>query len=111
MSSKNPRWPRWRGFVIRAKRKCNDMARIANPRQQYLFLGFCFLLMNLTTILSAQKNGVIFKDITKQAGIDFKYTFGDNSYKNILESSGSGITVFDYNNDGCLLYTSPSPRD
>ena len=123
MSSKNPSCLSWRGFVIRAicsvvirdKRKCNDMARIANPRQRYipvapfanprqqdLFLGFCFLLMNLTTILSAQKNGVIFKDITKQAGIDFKYTFGDNSYKNILESSGSGITVFDYNNDGLM---------
>ena len=37
--------------------------------------------------------------LQKQAGIDFKYTFGDYSYKNILESSGSGITVFDYNND------------
>jgi hypothetical protein len=37
--------------------------------------------------------------VTKKAGIDFKYTFGDYHYENILESSGSGITVFDYNND------------
>ena len=40
-----------------------------------------------------------FTDITKKAGINFKYTIGDFSYKNIIESSGSGITVFDYNND------------
>ena len=48
---------------------------------------------------SSQSKSVIFKDITKKAGIDFKYTIGDYSYVNILESSGSGITVFDYNND------------
>jgi hypothetical protein len=50
----------------------------------------------------AQNTKVVFTDVTKKAGIDFKYTFGDLSYKNILESSGSGITVFDYNNDGLM---------
>src|ERR1035437_8158894 len=53
-------------------------------------------------VLSAQKKNVTFTDITKKAGITFKYTFGDNSYKNIIESSGSGITIFDYNNDGLM---------
>lgn len=48
---------------------------------------------------AAQNNKVLFKDVTNQAGIRFKYNFGDYSYKNILESSGSGITIFDYNND------------
>jgi hypothetical protein len=43
-----------------------------------------------------------FVDVTKEAGIDFRYTFGDFSYENILESSGSGITIFDYNSDGLL---------
>jgi hypothetical protein len=52
--------------------------------------------------LSAQKNRVTFNDITQKAKIDFKYTFGDHSYINILESSGSGITVFDYNNDDLM---------
>lgn len=41
-----------------------------------------------------------FTDVTEEAGIDFKYTFGDTTYGNILESSGSGVTVFDYDNDG-----------
>ena len=48
----------------------------------------------------AQTSVVTFKDITTQAGIDFRYTFGDVTYENILESSGSGITVFDYDGDG-----------
>jgi|GEM_PF-5465862 len=49
--------------------------------------------------LAAQDSGVTFKDVTKRAGIDFRYTFGDHHYENILESSGSGVTIFDYNND------------
>ena len=53
-------------------------------------------------ISSAQKSNVKFTDITKKAGITFKYTIGDFSYKNIIESSGSGITVFDYNNDNLM---------
>jgi hypothetical protein len=57
------------------------------------------ILIGIPAQLSAQNHKVIFKDITKKAGIDFKYTFGDYHYENILESSGSGITVFDYNND------------
>ena len=66
------------------------------------FNFFLFFLIFLTIESSAQKKNVIFTDITKKAGITFKYTFGDNSYKNIIESSGSGITIFDYNNDGLM---------
>ena len=58
--------------------------------------------MSIPILLSAQNKNVMFTDITNKAGIDFKYTFGDYSYVNILESSGSGITVFDYNNDGLM---------
>jgi len=42
------------------------------------------------------------KNIIQQSGIDFKYNFGDYTYQNILESSGSGVTIFDYNNDGWM---------
>jgi enediyne biosynthesis protein E4 len=66
-----------------------------------IFLFFLFLLF-LTIESSAQKNNVTFTDVTKKAGIIFKYTYGDDTYKNILESSGSGITIFDYNNDGLM---------
>ena len=64
---------------------------------------FCLLILIFTSALSpAQKKNVIFTDVTEQSGINFKYTFGDYSYKNILESSGSGITIFDYNNDNLM---------
>ncbi len=61
----------------------------------------CFycLMTGIPVVLQAQKKDVVFTDVTKSAGIDFKYSLGDYSYVNILESSGSGITIFDYNND------------
>jgi hypothetical protein len=48
----------------------------------------------------AQSGHPVFTEVTKEAGINFLYTFGDYTYENILESSGSGITIFDYNDDG-----------
>jgi hypothetical protein len=65
-------------------------------------LIYSLLFASIFFELSAQKKNITFTDITKKAGIEFKYTYGDNSYKNIIESSGSGITVFDYNNDGLM---------
>ena len=41
-----------------------------------------------------------YSDVTLESGIDFRYNFGDFTYKNILESSGSGVTILDYDNDG-----------
>lgn len=63
------------------------------------FLFFVFFLCNSIFEISAQNRQVHFTDVTEQAGIDFRYTFGDYTYENILESSGSGITIFDFNND------------
>jgi len=65
------------------------------------FIGLIFLL-HISGTAWAQKSFVTFTDITKEAGIDFRYTFGDYTYENILESSGSGVTVFDYDGDGYL---------
>ncbi len=65
-------------------------------------LLYCIFLIGIPALLVAQKKQVQFTDITQKAGIDFKYTFGDDFYANILESSGSGVTVFDYNNDGFM---------
>ena len=59
------------------------------------------LLIGIPTFLSAQKKEA-FTDVTKKAGIDFIYNFGDHTYVNIVESSGSGVTIFDYNNDGLM---------
>ncbi len=62
---------------------------------------FSIILLGLPVILTAQKKAA-FTDVTQKAGIDFIYNFGDRTFVNIIESSGSGITVFDYNNDGLM---------
>ena len=65
----------------------------------WLMTHLFIISVTLSLSVSSQGQNVKFTDITKKSGIDFKYTFGDKSYVNILESSGSGITIFDYNND------------
>jgi len=56
------------------------------------------LLVLLTiAIASIQSLGqtfqVTFIDITKDAGIDFRYNFGDFTYENILESRASSLRI------------------
>jgi hypothetical protein len=58
-------------------------------------------LAGLVSACSASPQ-VRFTDVAERAGIHFRYTFGDSTYENILESSGSGVTVFDYDGDGDL---------
>ena len=43
-----------------------------------------------------------FTDITKQAGITFKHSYGDHNLDNIVEGTGGGVCVFDYNGDGLM---------
>jgi len=44
----------------------------------------------------------IFSDITSSSHLQFDYTFGDDTYNNIIESSGSGVSIIDYNGDGWM---------
>src|SRR5205807_1463698 len=46
---------------------------------------------------------IVFIDITKQAGLDkFRHRSGTPEKATILETPGSGVALFDYDNDGCL---------
>lgn len=69
-------------------------------KNPFLFLIFIIIVVCLTAGCKEKK--VVFTDVASSSGIDFKYNFGDYHYENILESSGSGITIFDYNNDGFM---------
>jgi len=60
----------------------------------------CVILLLVS--LSCEQNMPGFTDVSAEAGIDFLYNFGDYTYENILESSGSGVTVFDYDGDGWM---------
>ncbi|UCG86372.1 MAG: CRTAC1 family protein [Gemmatimonadota bacterium] len=62
----------------------------------------CICLAPMMTYACSNPSGVRFTDVTERAEIGFRYTFGDSTYENILESSGSGVTVFDYDRDGDL---------
>ena len=86
---------------------CFGLAFFATSWRSLRLKRICRFLIILTflffqTQASAQKKQVTFREVSKQTGVDFKYTIGDFSYVNILESSGSGITVFDYNNDDLM---------
>src|SRR5690242_395689 len=46
---------------------------------------------------------VIFRDITKQAGLDkFRHRSGTAKKESIIETPGSGVALLDYDNDGWL---------
>ena len=49
---------------------------------------------------SIEPTGLSFQDVAAEAGVRFRYTFGDYAYDNILESSGSGATWIDHDRDG-----------
>ena len=43
-----------------------------------------------------------FEDVTEQAGIHFKHSYGDHHLSNIVEGTGPGCALFDYDGDGYL---------
>jgi len=43
-----------------------------------------------------------FTDVTEEAGIRAKHSYGDFDLSNIVEGTGSGAAFFDYDNDGWL---------
>jgi len=45
---------------------------------------------------------VIFADVTQAAGIFFKHEVGKTDHKHIVETMGSGLALFDYDNDDDL---------
>jgi len=63
---------------------------------------FLMCCMCLTSLFSCNNTRNSFTEVSSEAGIDFMYNFGDYTYENILESSGSGISVFDYDGDGWM---------
>lgn len=55
----------------------------------------------------------LYVDVTEKAGIKFVQQFCDTRIANILESNGSGVAVFDFDNDGRvdLYFVNAGPLD
>ena len=55
------------------------------------------LLISALAVLSAagEKKLPVFTDITEQAGITFRYSYGDRHMDNIVEGTGAGVCLFE----------------
>jgi hypothetical protein len=69
-----------------------------------ILLRFLICVMVLETAGGYVAAGTlpVFTDATKQAGIDFKHSYGDFDLSNIVEGTGAGAVFFDYDGDGWL---------
>ena len=65
-----------------------------------LWIGLILVAGGL--VLVAQQGLPVFTDVTREAGIAFKHSYGDHHLDNIVEGTGAGACFFDYNNDGFL---------
>ncbi len=52
--------------------------------------------------LAAEPTWPQFTDVTESAGIHFRHSLGDLEMSNIVEATGPGCALFDYDNDGFL---------
>src|ERR1700729_210024 len=61
-------------------------------------MRFRFLLLTICVFAKADD----FVDITGPSGVHFQHVASHTSKKYLLESMGSGVAIFDYDNDGRL---------
>jgi len=60
------------------------------------------LIFQVSISTGAEQTLPVFTDVTKDAGIEFKHSYGDFDLSNIVEGTGAGAMFFDYDNDGWL---------
>ena len=66
------------------------------------FTFFLFILHAIAQPALSQNRSVQFTDVTTQLGIDFRHTNGESGQKYFIEPIGSGVALFDFDNDGDL---------
>ncbi len=60
------------------------------------------LALQIAATCGAERKLPVFTDVTKQAGITVKHSYGDFDLSNIVEGTGAGAMFFDYDSDGLL---------
>jgi hypothetical protein len=66
---------------------------------------FSFLVIGLVlpaACHAAEPALPVFTDVTDQAGLSAKHSFGDDQLSNIVEGTGAGAAFFDYDGDGWM---------
>lgn len=64
------------------------------------YLIVYFTIFSLCTLYCSAQQLPFFVDATKEAGIDFRHYNGKTDHKHIIETMGSGVVFFDYDEDG-----------
>ena len=59
-----------------------------------------FILYAVPQPAFSQAGGIRFTDVTAQLGIQFRHTNGESGQKYFIEPIGSGVALFDFDNDG-----------
>jgi enediyne biosynthesis protein E4 len=67
-----------------------------------LTLWLAFAMAAATPAIDTPAELPVFAEVAKKAGIDFRHSYGDHHMDNIVEGTGAGVCVFDYNNDGFM---------
>jgi hypothetical protein len=61
------------------------------------------IFLSLVAVNAADGSSLpVFKDVTREANILFKHSYGDFELTNIVEGTGAGAMFFDYDDDGYL---------
>ena len=60
------------------------------------------LIFQISLSHGAEEKLPVFTDVTKEAGINIKHSYGDFDLSNIVEGTGAGAMFFDYDGDGWL---------
>ncbi len=72
------------------------------PLCAVLTCALLFYALFTARTVDAQSPPPVFTDMTAAAGITFQHRFGDFDLSNIVEGTGPGCALFDYDNDGDL---------
>ena len=67
-----------------------------------LFIFHGVLKSSFAQTVSSQNQGMHFTDVTADFGIGFRHVNGESGKKYFIEPIGSGIALFDFDNDGDL---------
>ena len=67
-----------------------------------LFIFYVVLKSAFAQTVSSQNQDMRFTDVTAELGIEFRHVNGESGKKYFIEPIGSGVALFDFDNDGDL---------